>query len=90
MVGYAARDSGRPANAALSAIIAGYAARRVGTAGAVCVIGLYGSFVVLGPNEQWDPEHNRILLLGNAPDGPGVSPAVTQIETFGQEVETWR
>ena len=28
--------------------------------------GLYGGFVVIGPEEEWDPEHDRALVIGNS------------------------
>ncbi|MFQ5678023.1 MAG: multicopper oxidase domain-containing protein [Gemmatimonadota bacterium] len=33
--------------------------------------GLYGAFVVLDEGEEWDPETDRILLLGLSPTGQG-------------------
>ena len=34
--------------------------------------GLYGAFVILHEGEEWDPETDRILLLGLSPSAPGV------------------
>jgi len=34
--------------------------------------GLYGGFVVLGAEEEWDPEHDRALVIGDAPHQGGM------------------
>ena len=36
--------------------------------------GLYGPLVVLGPGEEWDAEHDRILLMGWGGPGPEAPP----------------
>jgi FtsP/CotA-like multicopper oxidase with cupredoxin domain len=36
--------------------------------------GLYGPLVVLEPGQQWDPEHDRILLMGWGGPGPAAPP----------------
>ncbi len=38
--------------------------------------GLYGAFIVLEPGEPWDPETNRLLLLGSLGTGEDAQPAV--------------
>lgn len=34
--------------------------------------GLYGAIVILEEDEAWDPEHDKVLLLGLSPSAPGV------------------
>jgi FtsP/CotA-like multicopper oxidase with cupredoxin domain len=38
--------------------------------------GLYGAFVVLEPGQRWDPESDRLFLLGSLGDGIDPPPAV--------------
>jgi FtsP/CotA-like multicopper oxidase with cupredoxin domain len=38
--------------------------------------GLYGAFVVLEEGEAWNPDTDRVLLIGNAPRGESLAPAL--------------
>ncbi len=50
--------------------------------------GLYGALVVLEPGEEWDPEHDRVFLIGSDPNDDPILNGRTEHEPLVLEAGT--